>query len=59
MALAKVKGCGVVTGEKPTNRPDRPNIPDVCRAIDIPCINILQLCREQKWVFDLRASTSL
>jgi metal-dependent amidase/aminoacylase/carboxypeptidase family protein len=58
IALAKVEGCGVVTGEKPTNRPDRPKIPDVCRAIDIPCINILQLCREQKWVFDLRASTS-
>lgn len=58
IALAKVEGCGVVTGEKPTNRPERPKIPDVCRAIVIPCINILQLCREQKWVFDLRASTS-
>ena len=58
IALAKVEGCGVVTGEKPTNRPGRPKIPDVCRAIGIPCINILQLCREQKWVFDLRASTS-
>ena len=57
IALAKVEGCGVVTGEKPTNSPDRPKIPDVCRAIDIPCINILQLCRAQKWVFDLRAPT--
>jgi len=54
IALAKVEGCGVVTGEKPTNHPERPKIPDVCRAIGIPCINILQLCREQKWVFDLR-----
>ncbi len=44
IALANVEGCGVLTGEKPTNRPDRPKIPDVCR--------------EQKWVFDLRASTS-
>ncbi len=53
IALAKVEDCTVITGEKPTNQPERPKIPDICRAIDIPCINILQLCRAQKWVFDL------
>ena len=51
IALAKVEGCNVITGEKPTNRRERPHIPDVCRDLGIPCINILQLCRVQKWVF--------
>jgi hypothetical protein len=31
IALAKVEGCNVITGEKPTNRLERPHIPDVCR----------------------------
>jgi len=51
IALAKVKGCTVITAEKPTNNPERPNIPDVCNAMGIPCITLLELCREQKWVF--------
>ena len=51
IALAKVEGCNVITGEKPTNRRERPHIPDVCGDLGIPCINILQLCRAQKWVF--------
>ena len=51
IALAKVEGCNVLTREKPTTRRERPHIPDVCRDLGIPCINILQLCRAQKWVF--------
>jgi O-methyltransferase involved in polyketide biosynthesis len=51
IALAKVKSCKVITAEKPTNNPERPNIPDVCNALGIPCITLLELCREQKWVF--------
>ncbi len=51
IALAKTHECTVVTGEGSTNSINRPNIPDVCSAIDVPCINLLQLCREQGWVF--------
>lgn len=51
IALAKVKNCKVITAEKPTNNPERPNIPDVCNALGISCISLLELCREQKWVF--------
>ena len=51
IGLAKVKNCKVVTAEKATNNAERPNIPDVCNAIGIPCISLLELCREQKWVF--------
>lgn len=54
IALAKIEDCKLITGEKPTNQLKRPHIPDVCEAIGITYINILQLCREQKWVFDLR-----
>ena len=52
IALAKLEHCKVVTGEKPTNNLDRPNIPDVCKAMGINCIDLVQLCREQKWVFN-------
>lgn len=51
IALAKVKGCAVLTGEKPTDSLKRPNIPDVCNVLNITHINILELCREQKWTF--------
>lgn len=51
IALAKVMGCTVVTSENPTNTPNRPHIPDVCNALGIKWINMLQLIQEQKWVF--------
>ena len=51
IALAKIENCKVVTGEQPTNNLDVPKIPDICRAIGISYISLLQLCREQKWVF--------
>ncbi|HUT61305.1 MAG TPA: DUF4411 family protein [Phycisphaerae bacterium] len=53
IALAKVQDCVVVTGEPPTNNPDRPNIPDVCRAMGVRCISLLQLVLEQRWVFEV------
>ncbi|PKB63446.1 MAG: hypothetical protein BZY80_07175 [SAR202 cluster bacterium Io17-Chloro-G2] len=49
IALAIHRGSTVVTQEVPTNHPSRPHIPDVCAAVSIPCINILQLIREQGW----------
>lgn len=51
IAVAKIKKCKLVTGENPTYSTSRPNIPDVCRIIGIECINLIDLCREQKWVF--------
>lgn len=49
IALALLHGSAVVTQEAPTNNSARPHIPDVCAAYGIPCINILQLIREQGW----------
>lgn len=51
IALAQVEGCTVVTGERPTGRVDRPNIPDVCRGLNVPWVSLLQLIRNEGWVF--------
>ena len=51
IALAQVIGGTVLTGEKPTNKPNRPHIPDVCNYLGIPWLNMLQFFREQKWIF--------
>ncbi len=51
IALAKINGATVLTQESRSNRDSKPNIPDVCSALGIPCIDLLQLIREQQWVF--------
>ena len=51
IALAKINGCAVVTSEKATNNPNKPNIPDVCNALGIRSVSLLDLFREQGWVF--------
>ena len=51
IALAKTASCTVVTGEAPTGSAGRPNIPDVCRAISVPCIRLLELIRLEGWAF--------
>ena len=51
IALAQVEGCAVLTAEKPTRSSKRPNIPDVCDALGIPWLTILQLFRNEGWVF--------
>jgi len=51
IALAQVHGCTVVTGEQPSGKLTRPRIPDVCDALGIRCITLLELIREEQWVF--------
>ncbi len=51
IALAKANGCAVVTEELGTSSLKRPHIPDVCDALDVRCINILGVIREERWVF--------
>ena len=53
IALAQLNGATVVTNERMTGSLDRPNIPDVCAALRIRCINIIGLIREQGWIFRL------
>jgi hypothetical protein len=55
IALAKVTGGTVVTQE--TSAAEKKSakrthyIPDVCRDLGIPCINLLGLMRREKWTF--------
>lgn len=51
IALARIEDCTVVTGEKLTESLDRPNIPDVCRALGILDFNLLQMMRNEGWTF--------
>jgi hypothetical protein len=51
VALAKINGASVITGERATNSLDRPNIPDVCAALGIRSLSILELIREKTWRF--------
>ena len=47
IALAMTEGLTVVTDERPTGSPDRPNIPDVCDHLQVPCINIIDMIRAE------------
>jgi hypothetical protein len=50
IALARVENLQVVTDEKPTGTLTRPNIPDVCTALNMTTIGLLQLIKAEKWV---------
>ncbi len=49
IGLAEVEKCTVVTQERATGRPQRPNIPDVCQARKVPVIGVLDLIRAEGW----------
>jgi len=51
IAVAMVHGCAVISEETPTYSTNRPKIPDVCAGLGIRYLNMLQLFREQGWVF--------
>ena len=51
IALAKVKGAIVVTGEKSRGTEDRPRIPNVCDHFGIGHCTLLQLIRDNGWTF--------
>ncbi len=51
IALAMAEGCAVVTAEAATGKADRPHIPDVCSAMGVRSMTLLELFREQGWRF--------
>lgn len=53
IALALERGADLVTEERPTGSPTKPNIPDVCRDPDFkcPCINVLEVIKREEWVY--------
>jgi len=50
IGLAQVESCKVVTAERPSGSLNKPKIPDVCSALKVPWISLMELCREQKLV---------
>jgi hypothetical protein len=51
IALAQTERLSLVTGEKNRGNPNKPKIPDVCDALSIPCLNVLDLIRHEGWRF--------
>ena len=51
IALALVKRLSVVTGENLSGSLERPKIPDVCEALGIRWLSMVELFREQEWQF--------
>lgn len=51
IALAMVRSGAVVTEEIETGNINRPKIPDVCRAIGVSCINLMEFIEDQQWIF--------
>ena len=51
ISQAQAENLIVVSGERTTNNPKKPKIPDVCNDLDIQCISILQLMRKEGWTF--------
>lgn len=55
IALARTTGGIVVSQETSADEKHRPKqryyIPDVCRNLGVPCINLLGLMRREQWTF--------
>jgi predicted nucleic acid-binding protein len=51
IAVAIAQGCAVVTDEAATGKPEKPNIPDVCSAMGVRAMNLLEFFRQQGWRF--------
>jgi len=49
IALAQCRRLTVVTGEKASGIIAKPNIPDVCDALHVPCMNVLAMFRKEGW----------
>jgi hypothetical protein len=55
IALARVSGATVVTGENDDGTHEKPKIPTVCTAYGVRCIKVLDFIRDNGWVFSHRS----
>jgi hypothetical protein len=49
IGLAQARGLSVVTGERASGVIAKPNIPDVCGALKITCVDVLSMFRNEGW----------
>ncbi|MFE6620295.1 DUF4411 family protein [Streptomyces sp. NPDC057740] len=51
IGLALLSGGCVVTEETLSGRIDKPRIPDVCEAMNVPWVNLIGFIAQQQWSF--------
>ena len=51
IALAQVNGAAVITSEMWSDSPIKPHIPNVCRALGIPRMDLLEFFEAEGWEF--------
>jgi len=51
IALARVRGGVVVTEETASGNIQKPRIPDVCDAINVPWVNLIGFVTAQGWSY--------
>jgi len=51
IAVARLRGATVVTGEGTDGTEARPKIPYICHSMDINCIRFLQILQSEGWTF--------
>jgi hypothetical protein len=49
IALAKARNLSVVTAEKVSGSLIKPKIPDACKDMGLPCIEVIEFFRQQGW----------
>jgi len=49
IALDQTRGLSVVTAEKASGSLAKPKIPDTCRDLNIPCVELIEFFRKQGW----------
>ena len=49
IALAMARGLTVVTAEKTSGNLKKPKIPDVCKDLHVPCLEVVEFFRMQGW----------
>lgn len=51
IGLAIARSGVVVTEETPSGKLDKPRIPDVCKAMQVPCLKLIGFITQQGWSF--------
>ena|SRR5205809_3607389 len=51
IAVARIREAAVVTGEGSDGTEARPKIPYVCAQLNLPCMRLIDVIREERWTF--------
>ena len=56
VAVARLRGATVVTGEGADGSDSRPKIPYVCKQLKVPCVTFTEFISAEQWKFTLIAT---